>query len=255
MSEAQLTLVGAGPGDPELISLKGIKAIRKAAVILYDALVDPELLTYARPDAVTHYVGKRAGQHSYTQVEINELIVSYALTYGNIVRLKGGDPFIFGRGKEEVEYAESFGISCTCIPGISSITLPGCYGIPLTRRGINESFWVVTATTSNGTLSADVALAASSTATGVFLMGLGKTDQICRAYQNAGKCNLPAAIISKGSLPDGEVYFGTVDTLNDIKRHHRPAAPALIVIGEAVGTHPHFYELVKQHIHDITERR
>lgn len=255
MSETHLTLVGAGPGDPELISLKGIKAIREAAVILYDALVDPELLTYARPDAVTHYVGKRSGRHSYSQDEINELIVSYALTYGKIVRLKGGDPFIFGRGKEEIDYAESFGITCTCIPGISSITLPGYYGIPLTRRGINESFWVVTATTSNGALSADVALAASSTATGVFLMGLGKTEQICRAYLKAGKYNLPAAIISRGSLRDGEVYFGTVDTLEAIKQQYRPAAPALIVIGEAVGTHPHFYELIKQHIHEISERR
>jgi uroporphyrin-III C-methyltransferase len=246
MKTAKLTLIGAGPGDPELISLKGIRILKEADVILYDALVHPDLLEYAKPHAHVEFVGKRAGRHSYSQTEINELIVAYALTRGHVVRLKGGDPFVFGRGKEEMEYAETFGISCTCIPGISSVTLPGHYGIPLTRRGINESFWVVTATTSNGNVSADVALAAKSSATGVFLMGLGKTDQICAAYRASGKGFTPAAIISRGSLPEGEVYYGSVDTLEDIKRRYNPKAPALIIVGEAVGTHPHFYQLVKQ---------
>ncbi len=246
MKKAKLTLVGAGPGDPELISLKGIRMLKEADVILYDALVHPDLLTWAKPGAHVEYTGKRAGKHSLTQTEINELIVAYALTRGHVVRLKGGDPFVFGRGKEEMEYAETFGIECACVPGISSITLPGHYGIPLTKRGINESFWVVTATTSSGKLSGDVALAAQSTATGVFLMGLGKTDQICEAYRKAGKGYIPAAIISKGSLPDGEVYYGSIDTLEEIKRLYKPQAPALIVVGEAVGTHPHFYQLVKQ---------
>lgn len=250
MKHSKLTLVGAGPGDPELISLKGIRALKEADVILYDALVHPDLLSYAKKSAHVEYVGKRAGKHSFSQQEINELIVAYALTRGHVVRLKGGDPFVFGRGKEEMEYAETFGISCACVPGISSITMPGFYGIPLTKRGVNESFWVVTATTSHGRLSDDVGLVAQSSATGIFLMGLGKVDKIVAAYKKAGKGYLPAAIISRGSLPEGEVFYGNVDSLEDIKARYQPQAPALIIIGEAVGTHPHFYQLVNSLRHE-----
>ena len=205
---SKVTLVGAGPGDPDLISVKGIKALATADVVLYDALVHPELLHYAPKRARKVYVGKRAGRHSFKQEEINQLIVDFALTEGHVVRLKGGDPFVFARGKEEAEYAETFNIPVETVPGISSITLPGYYGVPLTRRGINESFWVVTATTSSGQLSKDVRLVAQSTATGVFLMGLGKLEAIVKAYVAAGKLETPAAIISKGSLPDGQIYFG-----------------------------------------------
>jgi len=245
MKNAKLTLVGAGPGDPELISLKGIRALQKADVILYDALVHPQLLDYGPSGAKKKYVGKRAGCHSMKQEKINELIVSEALANGHVVRLKGGDPFIFGRGKEELEYAESFGIDTACIPGISSINLPGCYGIPLTRRTANESFWVITATTRNGILSDDISLVSQSSATAVILMGLNKLEQIEAAYLRAGKQYLPAAIISKGSLPDNEVHFGNAGSLSQIQKQHRPKSPALIVIGEAVGTHPYFYELIK----------
>ncbi|MCG8384927.1 MAG: uroporphyrinogen-III C-methyltransferase [Cytophagales bacterium] len=242
---SKLTLVGAGPGDPDLISIKGVKALATADVVLYDALVHPDLLDHAPKKARKVYVGKRAGQHSFKQEEINRLIVDFALNEGHVVRLKGGDPFVFARGKEEAEYAETFNIPVAVVPGISSITLPGYYGVPLTRRGINESFWVVTATTSSGELSKDVRLVAQSTATGVFLMGLGKLESIIKAYAAAGKTGTPAAIISKGSLPDGQILFGHVHDLMALKREHNPPAPALIVIGEAVGTHEHFYELVK----------
>ena len=241
MINAKLTLVGAGPGDPELISLKGIKALQEADVVLYDALVHPELLEYAKPTALVRYVGKRAGRHSYSQPQINKLIVEYALTKGQVVRLKGGDPFIFARGKEELEYAETFNIATESIPGISSINLPGCYGIPLTRRGINESFWVITATTSKGLLSQDVSLAAQSSATVVLLMGLRKIQEICQVFEEAGKAQLPIAIISKGSLPDGGMILGTIKNIQDLVRANKPLTPAIMVIGEAVGTHPEFY--------------
>lgn len=244
-------MVGAGPGDPELISLKGVLALNEADVVLYDALVNPRLLQHAPESALKIYVGKRAGKHSFSQEEINETIVSLALTEGHVVRLKGGDPFIFGRGKEELEYAETFGIPTACIPGISSINLPGCYGVPLTKRGINESFWVTTATTKNGELSRDVKLVAQSSATGVFLMGLGKAGEIAKAYGLAAKEKTPAAIISKGSTQEGAIYFGTAGTLEMVIKKHQPEAPALIIIGEAVGTHPHFYELVKAVRHDF----
>ena len=244
-------MVGAGPGDPDLISVKGLKALAGADVVLYDALVHPDLLNYARKNAVKVHVGKRSGQHSYKQEEINQLIVDFALAGNHVVRLKGGDPFIFARGKEEAEYAETFGIPTEVVLGISSINLPGYYGIPLTRRGTNESFWVITATTQNGELSGDIALAAQSTATAVIFMGLKKLEEITGLYRYYGKAETPAAIISRGSLPEGEVYFGTIETLVALRDKHAVASPALLVIGEAVGTHEHFYEkvqaLVAQH--------
>ena len=241
----KLTLVGAGPGDPELISIKGVKAIKRADIILYDALVHPDLLEYAQASAEKIYVGKRAGKHAFKQEEINKLIVAYALRGNHVVRLKGGDPFVFAHGKEELEYAETFAIETEAILGISSVNLPGLYGIPLTKRGINESFWVVTATTKDGTLSKDVLLAARSNATVVLLMGLNKLEQITDIYKKYGRGDLPAALISKGSLEDGNVIFGTAATLLTKQRQHRLPRPALIVIGEAVGTHEYFYEKVK----------
>lgn len=236
-------MVGAGPGDPELISLKGIKALKKADVVLYDALVHPDLLDYVNPRAEKIYVGKRAGKHSFKQEEINELIIEHALPGRTVVRLKGGDPFIFARGKEELEIAETFGIETEVIPGISSVNLPGYYGIPLTVRGINESFWVVTGTTSNGDLSKDIQLAAQSSATVVILMGLRKLDQISTIFRSFGKGETPIAIVSKGSLEDGKAVFGTVE--NIVSKKAAIEAPGIIIIGDAVGTHPAFYEKVK----------
>ena len=140
----KLTLVGAGPGDPDLISVKGVKALKQANVILYDALIDPILLNYAKKDCQKVYVGKRAGIHSLSQEEINQLIVDYALKFGHVVRLKGGDPFVFGRGFEELLFATTNGLEIAVIPGITSaIAVPAIQGIPITSRGINESFWVL----------------------------------------------------------------------------------------------------------------
>ena len=245
--KGKLTLVGAGPGDPELISVKGIKALQKADVVLYDALVHPEVLEHASL-ARKIYVGKRAGRHSARQEEIHQLILQHALPGKSVVRLKGGDPFIFGRGKEEIEFAETFGIETAVIPGISSINLPGYYGIPLTVRGVNESFWVVTGTTSAGELSRDLELAAQSSATVVILMGLKKIARITRLFQQHGKGETPLAIISKGSLEEGKVIFGTVNTI--LSHPEEVEAPGIIVIGEAVGTHADFYEKVKNLVQD-----
>ena len=174
----KLTIVGAGPGDVELITLKAIKALEKADVVLYDALVNEELLQYATKAEIV-FVGKRLGCHAYTQDQINELIVSMANRYGHVVRLKGGDPFIFGRGSEEIEYAEQFGVATNIVPGISSaLGVPASVGISLTQRQIAESFWVITGTTSNHELSKDVHLASKSNATVVILMGMHKLDEI-----------------------------------------------------------------------------
>ncbi len=241
--QPRLILIGAGPGDPDLISVKGLKALKKADVILYDALVSPELLAHS-PKALTIYVGKRAGHHEKTQEEINQLIVDYALNYGNVVRLKGGDPFVFGRGHEEIEYAEEFGVEVEIIPGMSSSTsVPALHQIPLTRRGVSESFWVITAATSDGWLSDDICLAAKSNATIVILMGLGKLAEITDLFINAGRPDLPVAVIQNGSLSDEKIVFGTMETIVDEVRVAEIKTPAIIVIGEVVGLSNRFSRL------------
>lgn len=234
MIKAKLTLVGAGPGDPELISIKGVKALQCADVVLYDALTHPALRQYVSPHCICRCVGKRAGKHSFKQDEINELIVFYAKKYGHVVRLKGGDPFVFARGCEELEYAQLFGLETEVVIGISSVNLAGLYNIPLTKRGMNESFWVVTATTSSGSLSNEVALVAQSSATGVFLMGLGKIALIAKLYINNNRGDLPVAVISKGSLEDAVVVTGTINTIVSLVKKEQIKTPAIIIAGEAV---------------------
>ncbi len=240
--QPKLTLAGAGPGDSELISVKGLNALKEADVVLYDALVSPELLSNA-PNALTVYVGKRAGHHEKTQDEINQLIVEYALQYGHVVRLKGGDPFVFGRGHEEIEHAEKFGIETAVIPGISSaIAVAGLHKIPITRRGVSESFWVITGATSDGRVSDDVKLAAQSNATIVILMGLGKLAEIAQVFKDAGKSKLSVAVIQNGSLPDEKIAFGTIDTIESVVKEKGLKAPAIIIIGEVVRLSPEFID-------------
>lgn len=237
----KLTLVGAGPGDVDLITVKGVEAISSADVILYDALVNTELLKYAPIDALKIYVGKRNNNHTYTQDQINSLIVDFAFTHGHVVRLKGGDPFVFGRGYEELSYAELFNIETSVVPGLSSsIAVPELQGIPVTNRGTSESFWVITGTTSKGELSNDIKLAAQSTATVVILMGLNKLKEITEVFKSYGKADTAIAIIQNGSLPTENLALGTIDTIVDIARDERIASPAVIVIGDVVKLHVSF---------------
>lgn len=234
-----LTLVGAGPGDPELITLKGIKALQQADVVLYDALVSTELLSYAPAHAQLVYVGKRRGRCEFAQSDLNQLIVDYALTYGHVVRLKGGDSFVFGRGYEEIVFAQEFGIQTSVIPGISSsISVPALAGIPLTCRGVSESFWVLTGTTKNHSPSNDVTKAAHSTATLVILMGMQHLPQITALLSEAGRGNTPVAIIQNGSTPYQKLGLGTVDTIVEVVEKEQLTNPAIIVIGEVVRLHP-----------------
>ena len=231
----KLTIVGAGPGDMELITLKAIKALENADVILYDALINEELLQYANQNAEIHFVGKRIGCHAYTQDQINDLIVSMAQRHGHVVRLKGGDPFIFGRGGEEIEYVQQFGIETAIVPGISSsLGVPATNGISLTQRGISESFWVITGTTSDHKLSKDVALASQSSATVVILMGMNKLDEIVSIYQTNRTDDLPVAIIQNGTKSTEKKVFGTVSSISKLVEEHQLSSPAIIVIGEVV---------------------
>ncbi len=239
--QPKLTLVGAGPGDPDLITVKAIQALGKADIILYDALVNKKILAYAPPGVKRVFVGKRNGQHSLKQEQINNLIVDFAFTYGNVVRLKGGDPFVFGRGYEEIEYAGSFNIETEVIPGISSsIGVPALAGIPVTHRGASESFWVITGTTKTGELSRDIQLASQSTATVVILMGVHKLHEIVEVYKSSGKANLPVALIQNGTLPDENVAVGTIQTIEEIVAKRKIGSPAVIVAGEVVKLHPDF---------------
>ena len=230
-----VTLVGAGPGDPDLLTIKGAKALSEAQVVLYDALANEEILTYAPKKSIKIFVGKRKGCHAYSQEQINQLIVDHALTYGNVVRLKGGDPFIFGRGSEEIDFIESFGIPTAVIPGISSsIAVPAYQGISLTKRGVSESFWVITGTTSDRKLSNDVALASQSSATVVILMGMSKLAQIVALFQKEHKGETPIAIIQNGTTVHEKIGVGTIDTIQEIVEAQQLGSPAIIVIGEVV---------------------
>lgn len=231
----KVTLLGAGPGDPELITLKGVLALNKADVVLYDALIDPVLLKHAPATALKIFVGKRVGRHSQPQADTNQLCVSLAKKHGHVVRLKGGDPFVFGRGAEEIEYIEAFGIPTELIPGISSaVAVPAAAGIPVTKRGVAESFWVVTGTTSAGELSSDLALAAQSTATVVVLMGTKKLEEIVGIYRKLGKQNLPIAIIQSGTTREENVTAGLIGDIVKKAKANQVEAPAIIIIGEVV---------------------
>ncbi len=239
----KLTLVGAGPGDPELITLKGVKAIADAQVVLYDALVHTDILKFVYHKAEKIFVGKRSGVCQFKQEDINSLIVENALAGKKVVRIKGGDPFVFGRGHEELMHAKSFGIPVEIVPGVSSAySVPELQEIPLTRRGINESFWVVTGTTRDHMLSNDVRIAAQSTATVVILMGMKKLPEIVSIFNSEGKGDLPVAIIQEGSTEKEKKAIATVNTIQQIVHEQGLGSPAVIVLGEVVKLHPEWTE-------------
>lgn len=234
IGKPKLTIVGAGPGDVELITLKAIKALEEADVVLYDALVNEELLQYAK-NAEIIFVGKRFGCHAYSQDQINDLIVSMAKKYGHVVRLKGGDPFVFGRGSEEIDFAHEYGVETAIVPGISSaLGVPASNGISLTQRKVSESFWVITGTTSDHKLSKDVALASQSSATVVILMGMNKLEEIVALYQSNRVDDLPIAIIQNGTQKTQKKVIGTISTILELVKNNEIASPAIIVIGEVV---------------------
>jgi uroporphyrin-III C-methyltransferase len=242
-NKARVSLVGAGPGDKDLITIAGLRAIQSADVILYDALVNVALLQEATPDAKKIFVGKRAGTRYNTQDEINLLIVQSALNYGHAVRLKGGDPFIFGRGHEELEYIKAFNISTQIIPGISSsISIPLLQEVPLTRRDISQSFWVLTGTTKEEKLSKDIEIAAKTDATLVILMGIKKLKLIQKILLEEGKADLPIMIVQSGSTSAEKKIVTTIKEVVYQAEKHEIGTPGIIVIGEVVRLHPEFVQ-------------
>ncbi len=247
MKIPKLVLIGAGPGDPELITLKAVKALKEAAVILYDALVNPELLDYAKPEAELIFVGKRKGCYAYAQDQIHELIVQRAYAKGLVVRLKGGDPFVFGRGSEEQEFALQHKLEVEVIPGISSsMAVPALQNIPLTQRGQAESFWVITGTTRDHRLSDDIRLAAKSNATVIVLMGTAKLDEIVTVFKAEGKHDLPVAIIQNGTRKDERIGIGTVQTIAEVYQNLKLGNPAIIVLGQVVAHRAKLQKLLQE---------
>ncbi len=233
--KGKLSIVGAGPGDPELITLKAIKAIKAADVILYDALINTDLLNYASETAEQIFVGKRRGCYAFQQEQINELIVERAMKGKHVIRLKGGDPFVFGRGAEEIEFAAHHGISSEVIPGITSaIAVPAYQNIPVTKRKVAESFWVITGTTKDHLLSKDVELAIQSTATIIILMGMKKLPEIVQLFQQNDKGSKPIAIIQDGTRKEEKQVVGTINTIVSQVKEHGLENPAIIIIGDVV---------------------
>lgn len=203
------------------------------------------MLEEAPAPAPRIFVGKRAGQHRYRQEQINQLLVQNALLYGHVVRLKGGDPFVFGRGHEELTYVKKFGIETAVVPGISScIALPELQGVPVTRRGLSESFWVLTGTTRRGTLSDDVALAAQSTATAIILMGMRKLREIAALWSSFGRGDTPVLVIQNGSLPSERRVLGRIDDIAGRVDKAGLGSPGIIIIGEVAALHPAFKEVL-----------
>ncbi|MDC0609520.1 uroporphyrinogen-III C-methyltransferase [Vibrio sp.] len=228
-------LVGAGPGDPELLTIKALKLIEKAEVIVFDRLVGKEILNLCNPDAEMIYVGKRCGKTSMKQETISQLLVDLALSGKNVVRLKGGDPFIFGRGGEEALLLAANNISYDVIPGITAAL--GCSAsslIPLTHRKLSRSVTFVTGHVVEGVLPAWAGLVECGQ-TLVFYMGLERADSIQNGLLSAGlSVCTPVAIVGKGCSPEQQVHTFELQQLIPMSQALVGLSPALIIVGEVV---------------------
>ena len=228
-------LTGAGPGDIELLTVKALRVVREADVIIYDRLANPEILKEAKDGCAFVYVGKEDKHHILPQEEINEVIYQNALKYESVVRLKGGDPFVFGRGGEEGIYLKERDIEFEFIPGITSaIAVPEYAGIPVTHRGITVSFRVVTGHESSGKDHSQIPWQNYKTDdTIIFLMGLHRLKIITKKLIEIGKPkDYPVAVISRGTTKYEKTVVGTLDTIWELAKDL--PTPALIIVGKVV---------------------
>lgn len=238
-------LVGAGPGDPDLITLKAIKALEKADVVVYDRLANEEILKYAE-GAELIYVGKKAGEHYKKQPEINEILVEQGLKHDAVVRLKGGDPFVFGRGGEEMLALLEKGINVEFIPGVTSaIGVPTFSGLPVTHRGVATSLTVVTGhedpTKDNKQVKWDF-----KADTIVILMGVGLLEENTREIMKYKDPETPVCVIEKGTSPDQRIITGTLENIT--KNHIN--TPALVVIGHVVDIYKNALKIKGENINE-----
>jgi uroporphyrin-III C-methyltransferase len=233
----RVVLVGAGPGDPDLITLKGAKVLAGADVVVYDRLAAPELLDFTPTHAERIYVGKEPGRHAMSQEAINEVLVDRARRGMTVVRLKGGDPFVFGRGAEEVLACARNSVPCEVVPGISSaVAAPAAAGIPVTHRDVARSFAVVTGSTAHGEAPPDLAAIARSVDTIVVLMAAGSLGSICQSLVGAGLPQThPAAIVQWATTTEERRVVATLQELPALANDASIGPPATLVVGEVAG--------------------
>jgi uroporphyrin-III C-methyltransferase len=225
-------LVGAGPGDPKLITVRGAEVLSRADVVLYDRLAAPELLDLAPASAERVYVGKEPGRGALPQHRIDAMLVERARTGATVVRLKGGDPFVFGRGGEEALACVRGGVPVEVVPGVTSaVAAPAAAGIPLTHRGLAHGFAVVTASAAHGD-EVDLARIATAADTLVVLMSATRLEAVCRSLVEAGRpATEPAAVVQWAGTPDQRVVVGTLDDLATLARAASIGPPATLVVG------------------------
>jgi uroporphyrin-III C-methyltransferase len=228
----RVVLIGAGPGDPELLTLKGAKALAEADVVVYDRLAPPAVLELAPPEAERIYVGKEPGRRAVPQEEIERILVERALDGAAVVRLKGGDPFVFGRGGEELAACVEAGVPCEIVPGVSAaIAAPAAAGIPVTHRGLARSFTVVTGSTAHGE-DLDLREVATATDTLVVLMAAGRLAWTCAELIAAGRpADEPAAIVQWAWTPEQRTMVGTLADLPTLAEAANIGPPATLVVG------------------------
>ena len=237
LQAGEVALVGSGPGDAELLTIRALRFIEQADVAIYDRLVSDEIMALLPAECERFYVGKEQAKHCVPQGKINELLVQYAQQGRKVLRLKGGDPFIFGRGGEEAEFLLENGISCHVCPGITAAS--GCTtyaGIPLTHRGVAQGCTFITGHMQNdGQLNLPWQSLSCATQTVVFYMGINTLPSITEQLIKHGRdANTPAALIRKGTQPDQQIFRGDLSTLADLVTQHNITPPTLIVIGDVV---------------------
>ncbi len=239
LHRGEVYLLGAGPGDPDLMTFKAQRLLQSADVVLYDRLVAPGIVEMARRDAQRIYVGKARSAHAVPQQEINQMLLSLAQQGKRVVRLKGGDPFVFGRGGEEIELLAQHGIPFQVIPGITAANAAACYaGIPLTHRDYAQSVRFVAGHLKDDTPGHAWADFHSETETLVFYMGLVGLPVICEQLQRHGRApQTPIALVERATSPAQRVLTGTLATMVDIVHREQPRAPTLIIVGDVVRLH------------------